>query len=490
MTRSAVKIMNIMMVLFLILPVSNIYAVSDTRPPVLFGVVLSKTEVNPGESTTIYITAIDNLSGVESVSFQALSPSKKQNYTTALVEIDSEGKWYGNIPVSLTAEPGKWIISYITLTDKAGNVANYNYYFDYVAEFTVSDNAPSLIPLKVNEVTDQDSQVSGQATPGSKITVKAGTITLGQGTSAGDGTFSVYISLQKPDTELTILIADKAGNTIEKKMKVKDVTAPVAPDVNMVTDKTKIVTGMAESGSTVVIKKGTTVLAQGIATAEGNFSIGIPVQKPGTVITITSTDKAGNTSKGINIEVKQAITFIDLESVPWAKEAVETMATLGIINGVGDNKYSPDSNVTRAQFAKLIIKTLGITGTANHPFTDVKASDWFSNEVALAYKYGIVNGVSATEFAPDRPITRQEMAVMMVRAMNYKQKVTAKDVNGTLSKYTDRDQIDSWAKEAVAISIEQGLINGMTATTFSPKTNATRAQSAVIMYRFYLKFMK
>jgi hypothetical protein len=198
---------------------------------------------------------------------------------------------------------------------------------------------------------------------------------------------------------------------------------------------------------------------------------------------------AGRAIYGDSIEPSTK-TFIDIQSVPWAKDAIEIMAGLGIVNGVGNNKFDPNSNVTRAQFAKLIINTLGITGTASEPFSDVKSTDWFAKDVALAYKCGIITGVSSTQFAPNRSITRQEMAVMMVRAIKVKQQVTANNMNGTLSKYTDRNQIDSWAKEGVAIAIEQGLMNGMTATTFSPKTNATRAQSAVIMYRFYEKFIK
>lgn len=268
-----------------------------------------------------------------------------------------------------------------------------------------------------------------------------------------------------------------------------DTTIPTVPKVNKVTEQSNKINGEAEAGSTVTIKVGATFIGQGLATAEGTFSIAIPVQKAGTELTITATDKAGNSSVGFTVKVV-AVFFTDLQSVPWAKEAIETMAGLGIVNGVGNNRFDPDNNVTRAQFARLIIKTLGITGTASNPFTDVKSSDWFANDVALAYKYGIVNGVTATEFAPESPITRQEMAVMMMRAIKYKQQVAANDVNGTLSKYTDHYQIDSWAIEGVVISIEQGLMNGMTQTTFSPKTNATRAQSAVIMYRFYQKFMK
>ena len=150
------------------------------------------------------------------------------------------------------------------------------------------------------------------------------------------------------------------------------------------------------------------------------------MQKAGTALTITATDKAGNSSVAVTVKVTKIIAFTDLQSVPWAKEAIETMAGLGMINGVGNNKFEPNSNVTRAQFATLIVKTLGISGSAYNPFTDVKSSDWFAKDVALAYQYGIISGVSKTQFAPNRPITREEMAVMMVRAIKLKQNVTAK----------------------------------------------------------------
>lgn len=187
---------------------------------------------------------------------------------------------------------------------------------------------------------------------------------------------------------------------------------------------------------------------------------------------------------------KPRITFIDIEGVPWAQDPIEIMAGLGIIDGIGNNEFDPNNNVTRAQFAKLVVQTLGITGTASNPFKDVKSTDWFAKDVALAYESGIINGVSSTQFAPNRPITRQEMAVMMVRAINVKQQVIPQNMNETLGKYTDRNQIDLWAREGVTIAIEQGLIKGMTQTTIAPQSNATRAQSAVIMYRFYQTFMK
>lgn len=345
---------------------------------------------------------------------------------------------------------------------------------------------------KVNAVTDKSTAVTGTAEAAAKIIIKNGTTQLGTGTAASDGKFSIAIPVQKAGTTLSVTATDQAGNVSPAtKVVVIDGTAPAAPTVNAVNINTTKVTGKAEAGSTVQVYTANQLIGQATASSAGAYTVPVSRLIGNTKITVYATDKAGNRSAGTTITVKPvAVTFKDLGNVQWAKENIETMASLGIINGVGDNKYEPNSNITRAQFATLIIKTLNIRGTATEPFSDVNPSDWFANDVALAYKNKIINGVSSTEFAPNQNITRQEMAVMMVRAMSLKQSIKAKDINGTLSKYKDQGEIATWARESVAIAIEQGLMNGVSETTFSPKTNATRAQSAVIMYRFYEKFIK
>lgn len=264
------------------------------------------------------------------------------------------------------------------------------------------------------------------------------------------------------------------------------------PEVNPLNINSKYITGKAEIGSTVYVKKGNQEIGKVSLLKDGKFSIPVSGLIGDTTLIIYAKDDAGNKSAEVTVRVKRVpTTFNDLESVKdWAKTEIEFMASLGVINGVGNDKYNPESDITRAEFAKLIIKTLGITGTAKEPFTDVNSTNWFANDVALAYTHGIVKGKSVTLFAPEEPITRQEMAVMMVRAIKTQQSIKVKDMNSALSPFKDRNQIENWAKESVVIAVEQGLMNGVSTTTFSPKTNANRAQSAVIMYRFYNQFIK
>lgn len=262
------------------------------------------------------------------------------------------------------------------------------------------------------------------------------------------------------------------------------------PVVSPISIHTKNITGTAEIGSTVYVEYGNQKIKQA-TDKEGKFSIPVSRLIGDTKLKVYAIDEAGNKSEDVYVTVNRVpVTFPDLGGVTWAKEAIERMASLGIINGFADNTFKPNKNVTRAEFATLLIKTLGISGTASEPFTDVTTNDWFYYDVALAYKYNIINGKSTTLFAPNETITRQEMATMMVRAMNVKQTIQVKDINGTLKIFKDRNLIADWAKENVAIAVEQGLITGMGEGRFAPSDNATRAQAAMIMDRFYHKFMK
>ncbi len=177
-------------------------------------------------------------------------------------------------------------------------------------------------------------------------------------------------------------------------------------------------------------------------------------------------------------------TFADISN-HWAKDGIEIMASRTIIKGVTDDKFAPNTDITRAQFAALITRTLGLektTYTGN--FSDVPKNAWYALEVEAAQKAGIVQG-NAGKFNPNSKITREEMAVMIVRAYEYE--VGKAQVSGTLP-FTDKHAISSWAQDAVNAANALGLVTGKTATTFVPKDHATRAEAAVMLYRLVNKF--
>lgn len=172
--------------------------------------------------------------------------------------------------------------------------------------------------------------------------------------------------------------------------------------------------------------------------------------------------------------------FTDLGDVEWAKESILALYEKGIVSGVGNKLYAPQSNVTREQFIVMIMRALEIEATeTNSDFTDVQAGTYYEKYVATAKKVGIVKGISENAFGVGNNITRQDLAVMVVNAAKYKQMPLDGD---KAIVFADDENISEYAKDAVEVLVKTGAINGFSDNTFRPKNNCTRAQSAKIIY--------
>lgn len=175
--------------------------------------------------------------------------------------------------------------------------------------------------------------------------------------------------------------------------------------------------------------------------------------------------------------------FNDLADVPWAAEAITALKDMGVVSGDGSGSYEPTRNVTREEFVKMLLLTLGVeisqTGT-EVPFTDCAAEQWYYPYVAAAYENGIVEGMPDGTFGIGTPITRQDMAVMVDRAAD--QYGTELD-EGESRTFADAESISSYAAEAVDRLSAADLLNGDEAGRFNPLDYANRAEVAVVMYR-------
>lgn len=177
-------------------------------------------------------------------------------------------------------------------------------------------------------------------------------------------------------------------------------------------------------------------------------------------------------------------SFTDVAS-HWSKADVELLANKLVVDGATDTTFQPDRNITRAEFAALVVRSLGLSSaTATSNFTDVKSDAWYASTVATAAKAGIIDGYEDKTFRPDAQITREELAAMVIRAMNYANISTnVSDPQSVLSKFKDSNKI-VWAQKEIAAAINAGLINGMTDDTIGSASQATRAQSATMLKRF------
>jgi len=194
----------------------------------------------------------------------------------------------------------------------------------------------------------------------------------------------------------------------------------------------------------------------------------------------------GGSVKGLGASLKVAantdtvnipeVVFNDLDKVPWAREAIEYLAEKKIVSGRGDGGFSPDDFITRSEFVKLVIVSLGMDASkTDSSFEDVPENSWYAPYVSAAEKLGIIKGNDKKQFMPDNLITRQDMAVIIYRAYIGEGEVF--DMS-----FQDADLISDYAVNAVSALAKKGIINGMGNNTFAPKLNSTRAQVAKIIY--------
>jgi len=180
-------------------------------------------------------------------------------------------------------------------------------------------------------------------------------------------------------------------------------------------------------------------------------------------------------------------TYSDVDSKAWYYKNVQLISAKGITDGYPDGTFRPNNNVTRAEFAKMVVETFQFdtAGQEVTKFEDVKSTDWFYPYVATLYNLGIINGRSETKFAPNEPVTREEMAKMISLALSKAGKVSLSAIP-TIS-FKDDSSISAWAKKYVAVVVENGIMEGRGNSTFAPKANATRAEVATVIVRALMK---
>ena len=180
-------------------------------------------------------------------------------------------------------------------------------------------------------------------------------------------------------------------------------------------------------------------------------------------------------------------SFADVPYSHWAREDIELMAARHIAKGISEHLFMPDNQITRAEFAALLVRSLRLDPETVmlRKFRDVQPTDWFYSEVAAAANLGLVAG-SDGAFRPNDPVTRQEMAVMLGRVLvreNIAPQLSIEAARSYIQAYRDADQIADWATVAAAQVGQLGLMKGRTAVTFEPGATATRAEAVVVLKR-------
>ena len=214
----------------------------------------------------------------------------------------------------------------------------------------------------------------------------------------------------------------------------------------------------------------------------------------GDAITVTEGEEA---AAGAGLEGKHA----DVKAVPITQlgktfdditganahanqPAIEALASRGIIDGMGNGLFEPEKTMTRAQFATIVVRALGLNPKADSVFTDVTSDKWYAAYIGTASSYGIINGVGGGRFNPEGTITRQEAAVMVARAAKLCGMDTELDtgaVRDMLAQFTDYVTTEEWARQGLAVCYQYGILDD-SVLEIQPRAAIKRCEIAQMLF--------
>jgi len=207
------------------------------------------------------------------------------------------------------------------------------------------------------------------------------------------------------------------------------------------------------------------------------------------------TDEKGETTAIVtNLEdveyelIYTSVTFNDMIK-HWARSLVNEAARRKIVKGYEDDSFRGDNLITRAEFAAIVTRALGLLPREDSCFTDVEPEHWFYGEVATAYEFGLIEGVGDGRFEPNRTITREEGMLIIKRAgelVKYSPDNIAEGAE-MLKSYGDYNEVSEWAQSGLQMCLAAGIVTGRNPWTLAPKSEMTRAETAAVIIKLLQK---
>lgn len=176
------------------------------------------------------------------------------------------------------------------------------------------------------------------------------------------------------------------------------------------------------------------------------------------------------------------VTFEDIVNYPWAKEQIEIMASKGIINGISSSKFAPGAKITRAEYVKMLINTLGLNAEVTENYTDVKQDAYYYPMVGISKKLGITTSGQNGKFFPDSYITREDMMVMTAKALKIAMPNVEYGSDTDLSDFKDIGKATLPVRKYAALLVKNGIITG-SGGKLNLEQNMSRAEASVVLYR-------
>ncbi|SFA53711.1 S-layer homology domain-containing protein [Anoxybacillus pushchinoensis] len=295
-------------------------------------------------------------------------------------------------------------------------------------------------------------------------------------------------------------IAQKLGSSIDNIKIVIEMTKVNPPQgVTAVSDAVEFNVVATANGKSETITRFTQYVERELKGSKvfvPQRSVAVRVDANGNLVsvpTVFNGDKATvkSLTNSTYVVVENHKTFLDVDGgKTWAEAYIEALASKYIIKGKTDQTFAPKENMTRAQFAVLLVRALGLPSeTYDKRFKDVKGTEWFNEngELAAAVKHGIIQGKENGLFAPNAPITRAEAAVMLKRALELSfldYDMTQLNTSKKVTDFKDAAHIKSWAKDGVEKMYQANIFTGRENERFVPNGYMTRAEIAKALVKF------
>ncbi len=367
------------------------------------------------------------------------------------------------------------------------------------------NNAVITIPVSTNSdvvVGELNGQmVKGMENKQAVVEVKTGTATYtipAQQINIDAISEQLGTDVKLSDISVSIAIAkasDETAKIVENSAKAGEFTI-IAPPMEFTVN-------CSTGGKVVSITRFNAYVERTIAIPDGidpnRITTGIVVEPDGTVrhvpTRITMIDGKyyaviNSLTNSTYSVIWHPLEFKDTEN-HWAKEAINDMGSRMVINGIGDGMFYPDIDITRAEFAAIMVRGLGLKpGTGKNPFKDVSNTAWYCEFIETAYEYGLISGYSADTFGPEDKITREQAMAVIARAMNItrlKTELAAGEADSILAGFVDSELAAQWARASMASCVKTGIISGKSGKMLAPGDNITRAEVAVIVRRLLQK---
>ncbi len=403
----------------------------------------------------------------------------------------------GGTAQTTTAGPtGNWTVSVPTLNENDSISVTAQVTGDTVSQAeTATVEAASVqtpTPFITTPIYAGATSVSGTSadSAGISLTVNGGTAQTTTADSSGSWTVS---GPTLNENDIISVTAQVTGDTVSQ-AESATVEAASAQTASVQT-QTPFITTPIYAGATSV--SGMSAYSAGIsltvnggtaqtttADSSGSWTVSVPALNANDSISVTAQVTGDTVSQAATATVEATSTAPVLSDVPtsyWAYDAISSLSSKGIVSGYPGGTFKPGASVTRAEFATMLVKALGLnTAGTTGQFTDVTGDSWCYGSVNAAVNAGLVSGTGNNLFAPNASITREQMAVMVAKALGTK----APTVDGTeLNAFSDKSSVDSWAVTGMEEAVKAGIVSGMTAGTLAPNDNATRAEAAAMIYK-------